>query len=106
MAYRIVINRQPKLRKIFEDYICSSVKAYLPLDEEVLAQAADILDDMYDRLKFVDISPEKLTPRRYTLAQMTLLWRLGLPEGEVFRILDRIGITKKSFINFRESLYE
>lgn len=106
MAYRIVINRQPKLRKIFEDYICSSVKAYLPLDEEVLAQAADILDDMYERLKFVDISPEKLTPRRYTLAQMTLLWRLGLPEGEVFRILDRIGITRKSFINFRESLYE
>ncbi len=105
IAYNLVFDRVPKLRKTFVDYICFSIRTCIPLTKDALDAAAGILDDMYNTLSERNLLPKRYTFRWNEMAMLTLLWRLGLQEAEISGILKSSGISEKTYRRFRDSIY-
>lgn len=105
VVYDIVINKKPKLDKVFLAFMTYSVSLLLPLTEKILNQVADILEDMNDRLVEYELVPTRFTNKWIRTAALVVFERLGVNGKEISAALTQFGISEKNYLQFKEALY-
>lgn len=105
VVYNIVINKKPKLDKVFLAFMTYSVSLFLPLTEGIIGQVVDILEDMNDRLIEYGLMPKRFTDKWIRTATLVVFEKLGINGNEILAALSQFGISEKSYLQFKEALY-